>query len=254
MLLAAALPLLVWFFLIATAPVPRYVMIAAYLVVLACITAALAWRSVAIVLLVMLCFTSNPSTHGWFPTPNSLSTAFSWPRQLSALGLATQDLSRFLEANPDLPVSMPSYININRLEYLSHRRNIFLNPLDELARHAVFDEAKYLKEFPDVAQAVHEGHYASGREHYLHPDTPDKYRGYFRLTQDVRINLLITHSDPTALETPPFCSSLVYQNAYHTIVGCNGHDLEQLSQGQLPQRPQLWLRPQRIYASEHEFF
>lgn len=162
-------------------------------------------------------------------------------------------MSHYLEQHVDLPVSMPSYWTVNPMEYLSPRRNIFLNTLDEIARHAVFDETAYLAQYPEIVELIREGRHADGRSHFLHPDTPRKYQGRFQLVDPVNLYVL-TFSGGSTSEHPPFCSSIKHHNSHYMILHCNNTDIEQFTGGALSVRPQIWMRPQRIYPNENEFF
>lgn len=258
LLLAAALPLLIWFFLLATASSSRYIVIALYLSALGCLaaTSSLAplLRTATGMVMPILLLCSNASVHGWETHPRSLGVSLSWPTQTSTFSQATRDLHLYLEAHPELPVSMGAYWTINQLEYLSSRRNIHTNLLDEIARHAVFDEEAYQGAHPEVRQWIAEGRYKSGREHFLHPETAPRYHGRFRLVEEVQINVLLTYNIPASIESLPACHSAVYGNALYLIVRCNNQDIEKLMSNTLSVRPQIWMRPQRIYPNENEFF
>lgn len=254
LLLAAALPLLLWFFLIAPFFHARYMLMAAYLIALSCMASAADLpgyrRTVASLGLVLLCLGSQIKVYNWYTDANTSNVLLSWPREPSGLYRSMENTSRYIEANPDLRISTFAYLTVNSFEYLSPRHNIFFSGMDELARHAVFDEETYLAAYPEVAAWIKAGRYPNGKSHFMHPDTSEQYHGRFRLPYDIQINMLMDFGS----NLKSVCPSSLYSDAYHTILTCNNGDILKMTGGVLTVRPQLWMRPHRIYPHEGDIF
>ncbi|HEY9035705.1 MAG TPA: hypothetical protein VIM96_03235 [Pseudomonadales bacterium] len=266
LILAMALPLLAWCFLLLTSTFPRYVYLGVsfgLLTIIALLPQLVSTRrsiiaAMALCALMLLC---NPGTSGiaqlLSPVPTSLKTGLRFPVSESDFSRATYDIAHYIEQRGKQTIGMSGLAAVSGIEYLSPTPNVFFNPSDRIAHIIEIDETAYLEAYPEVAQWIAEGHYHNAREHFLDPDTPKHYLGKVKFIGQTEFDIMTMKDTPLPWkETGYLCNDLVYQNDFYLIEHCTDADLKRMIDlaGGLPFRPQAWLRPTLIYPTEHEFF
>lgn len=261
LLLAAAMPILLWLLLLAPNPYPRYLLTLLFCCIASAVIAIAQWHAMRWQLLAwglvasLIIGLSGSETPTGSRQSTGVQLSLRWLNSPSDFAVDTQALSQYLEARGTDKVGILTTLPVYEPEYLSQRHNVFFNFSDFIADNVQLDESRYRADYPEVDQAIRDGRYTSAFDHFTHPQTPQHYTAPVNITGDGSAHLLMAkyNRPDILLPSEAICPDIVFQNRHFLIQRCTVGDMHRflLPGDQLNFRPMKWVRPRIILPHDH---